>query len=210
MSALELFSDLPVTLPPRRVEVPEQETDNWFTKLPLWRKLDAQYHYDADAFGHNDAPVTRLICERGGVAIIPPTGDAFEQSLVGRRVWANPPYSQPTMGQAIEWAWNLFANQQHGPELITMLLHGGKCEQPSWHKCVEPFRDAGPFQPGAWQWTCSTRFVEGRESFGFPGDPEGLTGGNGRFSSVLVHFQRWEPCRWSGGDRLRRLDLSRP
>lgn len=205
MSAL---FDVAPSYAPGRIEVPDQASDSWFTPLPLWQRLHAKYRYGVDLFGHLDAPVTKAI----GFACIPPLLDAFTlppEKLEGLNVWCNPPYSSPTHGRAIELAWRLLAHHSLGPALITCLLHGGKTEQPAWQQYVEPYRDNGPHTApgGRWQWTCSTRHLAKRQTFGHPADPTGAQSESAKFPSVLVHFARWEVGKWSGGDKLRSLNL---
>lgn len=206
-----LFDLLP-SFSPRRVEVPSQKSDNWFTPWALWTKLDSAYGYNCDAFGHHLAPVSLAIAARNGDLFTEKhsfLGIPFE-CVERSSIWANPPYSQPLLGEAVEWCVHLMSRIAHGPELITMLLPAKKSEQPFWQTHIEPFRDRG-ILPGARdeKWSCTTRYLPGRLAFGHPEDPPGAKSESAMFPSVLVSLVRYSRDSWreTKADPLRSLEL---
>jgi hypothetical protein len=100
--------------------------------------------------------------------------------------WGNWPYSD-----LLAWVcrtWRACFNGEHGRALA--LPPADRCEQPWWQKWVEPFRDGRGELEG---WTIDTFNLAGRQRFGSPGDPKGLTADQAPFPSVLLVWRKTAP-----------------
>lgn len=74
---------------------------------------------------------------------------------------------------------------------LMYLPPGDRCEQPWWHKYIEPYRDGGRLIAGKdGNIRVRTRPLPGRQKFGSPGDRGGLLASSAPFPSVLVVLER--------------------
>lgn len=177
---MTLFPELP---PSVRPAVPAQDTNHWFTPLPLWRQLDAVYRFDLDPCGHMASPVSSVMLERGDMVMTGGGigGDGLAVNWSGRSVWLNPPYSTVDLSAFVEKAFHAWGRAK----VIVALLPARKTEQPWWQTYVEPFRDTHA--------SFETRFLRGRLTFGHPEDPHGEHSDQAMFPSVLVYLGPMDP-----------------
>jgi phage N-6-adenine-methyltransferase len=113
--------------------------------------------------------------------------DGLKQRWAGHRVWLNPPYSDIT-----PWLRKVTEELKAGCPLVVALLPSWT-DRRWWHHYIERGRRNG---------SVKVRFVQGRISFGTPGNPEGVSRGTGKFPSALV----WQRPGYVVPDH-RQLDL---
>lgn len=89
--------------------------------------------------------------------------DGLRQPWARERVWANPPYSHPSLERWTVKAWAEW-RRLPGPGLIVMLVPANRTEQGWWQRQVEPFRDRGS--------GLRSEFLPGRIRFLLPGQAE--------------------------------------
>lgn len=146
--------------------LPPDDVDRRYTLRPTleWCKRVAGVEaFDLDVAADEEAHV----CERYFTV----EQDGLKQPWSGR-VWVNPPYSdiEPWVVKAWDEAFRC--------DVIAMLLPANRTEQPFWARHVEPFRDTHkPFK---------THFLPGRQSFGAPGNRDGIGVGSPPFGCVLL------------------------
>ncbi len=73
-------------------------------------------------------------------------------------------------------------------DVLLSLPPGDRCEQDWWQKWIEPYRDGKSLFNG--NVMISTHCLDGRQKFGSPGDPTGLTASSAPFPSVLIVYRR--------------------
>ena len=126
--------------------------------------------------------------------------DGLAQRWWGR-VWCNPPYTSLWPWLAKAWREMALAD---GPALVAMLVPGDRRDQPGWQKHVEPFRDgraaavrkenplAGHTEPrfAVGSPTLETHDLPGRQTFGHPGNKDGVGKSGAMFPSTLLVWRR--------------------
>lgn len=149
-----------------------------FTPRELITTLHAEHRFTIDVASHPASPAAQVIGRHWTRE-----DDGLEEAWAGERVFCNPPFDDIP-------AWVAKAHHQvrEGCPLVVMLLPATRTEQPFWQEYIEPFRDR-PAQDGV---EVTTRFLEGRTRFGFPGDPEGERSGSPPFGCVLVIWRAAE------------------
>lgn len=101
-----------------------------------------------------------------------------------RTGWLNPPYDQ-----LLDFTERASLAMIDGElDLLLYLPPGDRCEQPWWQNGIEPYRDGRALLAGMVEIT--THCLPGRQRFGSPGDPFGLTATSAPFPSVLVVWRR--------------------
>jgi len=103
-------------------------------------------------------------------------------------VFVNPPFTD--CERWVQRAWG--SAKEPEVKSVTMLLPGGRTEQPWWQTLIEPYRDGREYAMQPWRLT--THFLKGRTRFGFPGNPLGVGVGSPPFVCVLVVFTRLSPA----------------
>lgn len=97
--------------------------------------------------------------------------------------WCNPPYTELlAFTERI-----IFALLDGERDTVLYLPPGDRCEQEWWQKWIEPYRDGRGHFRGV---KVNTHPLKGRQTFGKPGDPLGLSCVNAPFPNVLVHLWR--------------------
>ncbi len=99
-------------------------------------------------------------------------------------VWVNPPFSE--CERWVRRAWQ--AANEPAVKSVTMLLPGGRTEQPWWQDMIEPFRDGRDGASAPFELT--VHFMRGRTRFGFPGNVSGEGVGSPPFVCVMLIFKR--------------------
>lgn len=160
-----------------RVNDGDPEKNDRFTKRELIQQLHQRFRFTVDAFGHGSAPAGKVIGRFYTVK-----DDAFEQDFTEERVFSNAPWDEH-LAEAVRLAHE---QVEKGCELWVHLMPANRTEQPFWHRYIEPYR---PDRGGA---GVRVEFIETRESYGNPDDPEGLDSRQPNMPSCLVI---WEGSR---------------
>lgn len=131
--------------------------------------------------------------------------DGLQQPWSGR-VWCNPPFSAldlwvekawmewtrapvlyvPNLYRSCDATGNAVKPLHAPPSVIAMLVPANRCDQPWWHRLVEPYRDGRREHP----LSVRTHFLPGRTRFGTPDDVEGLRAGSPPFGCVLLVWSK--------------------
>ena len=160
-----------------------EDIDERFTPRSLVTALHRAYDFSVDATAHPLSPATQVIGKGWTKA-----DDFLKQKTKGARIFMNPMFS--ALDECVTWIDH--AVRSGGAELALMVLPV-RTDQPWWHKFIEPNRDRGGWQFGGPHRDgvlVSTRFLEGRTRFGYPGDPEGEKAGSPNFWCALVLWAR--------------------
>lgn len=153
---------------------PEAAPDERFTPRSVFDPLRREFGFTLD------------VCATAESAKLPrfwtKADDALARSWAGERCWCNPPYSDIT-----PWVNKALSEVSAGCLLVVQLLPAWT-DREWWESYVEPYRDGRGYpKPGV---TLETRFVRGRITFGFPGNPEGEGAGSPPFWTVLLIWRR--------------------
>lgn len=155
---------------------PEEEPDERYTPSALYLPLHEEFRFNLDVC----ATPASAKCSRYFTL----ADNGLERSWAGARCWANIPFT------VIEpWVVKAWAS---GADLVVMLLPSNRTEQPFWQKHIEPYRDRPQMGAAAHPsgLVLRTRFLPGRQVFGFPGNPEGVGQGSPPFGVVLCIWRR--------------------
>lgn len=109
--------------------------------------------------------------------------NGLSRSWDGEIVWCNPPWSQ--CAQWVEKAAK--ATALEACRKAVLLLPSNRTEQTWWQSFIEPFRD----KPSHGHWWVSTKFLKGRQRFGWPaGRVVPKKGDRPPSGIVIVTFER--------------------
>lgn len=148
--------------------------DDRKTPLAIFEPLDREHHFTLDVAASKE----NARCERFYTL----HDDGLLRSWANERVWCNPPFSRLE-----PWLAKAWSEMENGCELVVMLLPANRCEQPWWHRHVEPFRDGRKDRDGI---SLTTRFLAGRYSFRPPGQRLPIKGDRPPFGVVLLTWER--------------------
>lgn len=152
---------------------PSERDDDRRTPRALFDAFDREFRFDLDVAASHENALCSDYCTA--------EGNGLTYSWVGRRVWCNPPYShlQPWVEKALGGSL-IFRGDC---PIAVLLLPANRTEQPFWQEMIEPHRDRGL--------GVETRFVRGRQKFGYPDGHPVLARGKGNappFGVVVVVF----------------------
>lgn len=166
-----------------RVNDGEPEKNERYTRKKLREALQARFRFEVDAFGCEAAPMSKLIG-----TWYTKRQDAFAQDFSKRRTFFQPPWD--LIAETVEL---IHGQAEKGMPLGVLLMPANREEQPFWHRFIEPYR---PDRGGS---GVRVEFLEGREHYGNPDDPEceDMANQNAGMPSCIVI---WE------GPRRRSLD----
>lgn len=161
--------------------VPPGNTPSWFTSRRWFLETEARLIregrltglIDLDPFGHEEAPVSRIIRDRGGLVHTRETDGLKAPWGIARRAFVNPPYAAEDVALCLE---RLKAALAFGSVVEAFALLPAWTDRAWWHCYVEDDRRSGR----AW-----VEFVEGRLNFGWPGHPDPGPAG-AMFANALV------------------------
>lgn len=128
-------------------------TDERETPDDVFIPLHIEFDFNLDVAASTVNAKTHRFCSRDGTYLGQrkiSDADGLGASWHGRRVWCNPPFSDPRPW--VEHAWAELA------EVVVMLLPNNRAEQRFWQDLVEPFRD----RPGS---ILTTRNLRKRRAF---------------------------------------------
>jgi hypothetical protein len=139
-----------------RVNDGDPEKNERYTRKKLREALHRRFRFEVDAFGHPQAPMSKLIG-----AFYTREDNAYRQDFTKRRSFFQPPWDE--IPQAVEF---IHEQAEKGMPLGVLLGPATRTEQPYWHTFIEPYR---PDRGGS---GVRVEMIEGRENYGNPDDPE--------------------------------------
>jgi phage N-6-adenine-methyltransferase len=153
---------------------PPGSMDEWFTPWPLFHQLHAEFDFTLDVCATKESAKVPAFFSK--------EEDGLKHRWQGHRAWMNPPYSniEPWVVHA------RLAVEAWGCKLVVGLLPAWT-DRLWWTHHVEPFRDK---ELPCSRFSLTTRFLQGRVPFGWPGRPEGHHRARGVFPSVLLIWRR--------------------
>ena len=153
----------------------DESKDDRHTPRALFDALQDEHRFTLDAA----ASANNALCPR----FFDLASNGLAQSWAREVVWCNPPYSNLK-----DWVEKAIRETREpgGARRVVMLLPANRTEQRWWQEWIEPVRDrGGPIR---------TRFLQGRISFGKPGNEAAKYKGSCPFGSVLVIFDGMPGC----------------
>lgn len=154
------------------------EIDERFTPPDLVEERKKKHGLNFDVASHPKSPAAKLF---GKGRFWTKKDDALRRSWRGKRVWCNPPFSR--LAEFVKKAFDEV--RRGGCPIVDMLMPAVRTEQPFWQEFIEPYRDRRP-RAGM---RLVTKFLDGRTSFGNPGNPDPEKPSSPEFGCVLVTFE---------------------
>jgi phage N-6-adenine-methyltransferase len=154
----------------QRPKAPSGSSDEFYTPSRIFLPLHKEFGFTLDVC----ATAESAKCER----YFTKEQDGLARSWEGEVWWCNPPYSPGNLAAFVAKCAEEARKPGHrlGVSLLPSRTGVGW-----WQKHIEPGLKDGSLE---------VRFHKGRIAFGYPGNPEGLGGGTGRFDSAFIIWRR--------------------